>query len=168
MITNALLDEYGLNSVSYLMLALIRQHSQMSWSKLGHLTLFKRISGQPAATLRKLVDRGLITGPARSRPIRSAPFAIAPRGEEILAKIERGLHRSDWLSAGKLAALELLATGFQTDRDLLDASHRMSIISLKDAGYIQRNGEMWHATPLGLEALREHRVFSGKTEDKNG
>ena len=157
MINEQLLDEYGLNQVNFTLLALVGATGPVQWPDPD----LKRISGQPAPSLRKLVKRGLLDGPARGEAIRSKPFAITDKGQDILARIDRGLHRTTWLSAGRVKVLEMLA-----DRDvarrghlLNNGAHHMSLISLRDAEYIlaSADGQWLTITALGLEALHEYR-----------
>lgn len=157
-INHSLIDEYGLNEVTYKLLKLA-EGSPITWGGPG----LKAITGQPANSLRKLVDRGLLTGPARDEKISARPFALTAAGRDTLARIERGLHRNVWMSAGKLKVLELLeGGGALSQRELMDAgANTMSMLSVIDAGYIsQRRARDWYyygITEVGREALTQWR-----------
>ncbi len=154
-INHALLDEWGLNQVTYQILNLSCE--PIDWHDAETLVRLKEISGQPAAALRKLVDRGLLDGPSRKQLITERPFEATKKGLELLDKIKRGLHHWNWLSAGKIRVLTILAPGAQPDEELKKRKcHRMSILSLRDATYIARSdSDVWEITALGLEALQE-------------
>jgi DNA-binding PadR family transcriptional regulator len=166
-IDHALIDEYGLNPLNYRLLKLASK-SDIQWNGPG----LRAITTQPANGLRKLVERGLLSGPAQSEKITARPFSLTDQGRDTLARIERGLHRNDlWMSAGKLKVLELLTDGGPAShRQLLDRGAAvMSILSLLDAGYIKefvRTGVQsdYHLTDLGREALAQWRAENAAVE----
>jgi hypothetical protein len=82
----ALLDEYGLNPVTFRLLRLASQ-IYIYWSQ--HHEDLKEISGQPANSLRKLVDRSLLVGPLRGDKITYCPFTITEMGRETLAEYRK-------------------------------------------------------------------------------
>lgn len=153
-INHALIDEYGLNEVTFKLLKLASK-SDIQWNGPG----LRAISGQPANSLRKLVDRGLLTGPARQEKIAARPFALTDAGRDTLARIERGLHRNEWMSAGKVKVLELLENDFYFEPQLLKkGANMMSLLSVRDAGYTTSTpGVIW-ITDLGREALSQWRA----------
>jgi ParB-like chromosome segregation protein Spo0J len=152
MTNHYLIDEYGLTEYKCDILRLCRTSTHWKQGGLTH----------SITTLYKLADDGLLTGPKRGKP-HSVPFELTPQGHDLLARIERGLHLPAWLSRTRAQALQALAgDGPLTDRDLLDRSHRMSILSLRDAHYITEfsgpdSGKCWQITGLGLEALSEYQ-----------
>jgi hypothetical protein len=161
-INHALLDEYGLNEVNWRLLALVAAAaSPLKWKEIKPIAAYYKITGNPAPSLHKLVDRGLLSGPARTEHIMSSPFQATGQGHTILAKIERGLHRPMWLSAARLKVLNILKEGYQAERDLLHQHkcHPRAILSLSDANYIyQPDGtDTWHITALGSEAWAEYQ-----------
>jgi len=152
----ALLDEYGLNQVTYhLLLMIITDPDLSTWYLIKRFAAARSITGNPAQSIRKLIDRDLLAGPNRDQPIDARPITVTQRGRDLIDRLHLGLHQPDWLSTPRLAALRRLAAGYATDRQLLAVSHRMSIISLRDAGYIEANIDAWHITALGRQALAE-------------
>jgi len=152
-----LLDEYGLNAVSHAALVTVRDHGPIGWDD---PRLREGIpSLRPAPTLRKLVDRGLVIGPARNESIRARPFAITEAGRDVLARIERGLRTPRWLGRAKLAALRTLARRGPTPRPCLTRVEKVasaSLDALLRAGYLtQDDDQVIHLTDLGREALTE-------------
>jgi len=154
----ALLNEYGLNTITYRLLDLARR-TPLHWAR--HSDALKKISGNSANSLRKLVDRHLLVGPQRGEGIASKMFALTASGLDTLQCLDRGLHKPDWLSAGRVTVLRLLVEyGDLSERKLLDCgAHKMSLISLRDAGYINQlatSGTWYDLTPLGREAWLEY------------
>jgi hypothetical protein len=152
----ALLAEYGLWDGAYDTLVALRDGGPLTWP---HPTL-DAISGNPAKALRKFVDSGLLTGPARDQKINAAPFAITQVGQDVLRRVERGLHSPTWLSHGKLHALECLVQhGGSASRSTLtkapDKVHSGSLNALVGAGYVEAQGETVCITDLGREAYEE-------------
>lgn len=85
-IDHALIDEYGLNPLTYRLLRLASK-SAIQWNGPG----LRAITTQPANGLRKLVERGLLDGPAKTEKIAARPFELTAAGRDTLARIERGL-----------------------------------------------------------------------------
>jgi hypothetical protein len=85
-IDHQLIDEYGLNPLTYRLLRLASK-SDIEWNGPG----LRAITTQPANGLRKLVERGLLSGPGRTEKINCRPFALTDAGRDTLARIERGL-----------------------------------------------------------------------------
>ncbi len=161
-INHALLDEYGLNEVTYRLLALVDAAIHpIKWEEIKLIVAYYKITGNPAPSLHKLVDRGLLSGPVRTENISSRPFQVTGQGHTILAKIGRGLHQPKWLSAARLKVLNILKEGYQAERDLLHQHkcHPKTILSLSDANYIFQPArtDTWHITSLGSEAWAEYQ-----------
>ncbi len=136
-VSHALLDEWGLNAITYQVLGLAQK--PIDWRDQDTLARLKKISGNPAVSLRKLVDRGLLFGPSRKQSITKLPFMVTDKAVVLLNKIERGLHHVDWLSAGKIGVLADLAAGPLTEAQMKERKHhRMSILSLQNANYIEQ------------------------------
>jgi hypothetical protein len=164
--TPQLLDEYGLNEVTYGLLLLAFEHN-IQWSE--HQVELKQISGQPAVALRKLVDRGLLTGPGRGVNIGAQVFALTQRARRILAKIERGLHRPRWLSPARARALQYLSGGAGWDEAILRPRkiYLPTLLALKKAGYVQESPKtMWRITDLGQEAWAEYEEEQANAQIK--
>lgn len=157
-----LLDEYGLNQVTFKLLGMADAATEpLTWAAIKPIAAFYKITGNPAPALRKLVDRGLLTGPARNEDIKAKPFALTDAGRDILARIQRGLHRPRWISPAKAKILRLLTNNYHTSENLKDWNIHpasMALASLTQAGYIQYSSGHWRLTPLGLEAWAEYLV----------
>jgi hypothetical protein len=155
-----LIDEYGLNPTTYRLLKLA-QGGPIEWLGPG----LKAITTQPAPGLRKLVERGLLSGPARTEKVNCRPFEMTEKGRDVLGRIERGLHKNSWMSAGKVKLLTLLSlaacgsgeaasTGPELRPELVEGASppgtggaseqaikaagvsMMSVLSARDAGYV--------------------------------
>jgi hypothetical protein len=117
------------------------------------------ISGNPAKALRKFVDLGLLTGPARSQKINAAPFAITPAGLEVLRRVECGLHTRTWLKRSRLQALEALARyGGSAARSTLIHNAKVrpaTLDALIGAGYAEAGETAVVPTEPGWEAYKE-------------
>lgn len=154
-----LLDEYGLNQTTYRLLSLARG-GPLSWASPDHHARLKQISGTPAASIRKLIDRKLLTGPARGEKIHSRLIGLTATGLDTLERIERGLHRPDWISE---ARSRVLARMVSNEGDLFRAAHTndglnlTTLRSLAKHGYIEQVTSIyWRITPLGREAWTEY------------
>jgi DNA-binding PadR family transcriptional regulator len=157
-----LLAEYGLWDGAYDTLVALRDGGPLTWP---HPTL-DATSGNPAKALRKFVDLGLLTGPARGQKIDAALFAITRAGLDVLRRVERGLHSPTWLTQSKLRALEcLVRRGGSALRSALtkapDKVHSGALSVLIGAGYVEARdapeGEIVCITDLGREAYEEAR-----------
>jgi hypothetical protein len=85
-INHQLIDEYGLNPTTFRLLKLASK-SAIEWNGPG----LRAITTQPAPGLRKLVERGLLDGPARTEKVNCRPFSLTEEGRDVLARIERGV-----------------------------------------------------------------------------
>lgn len=147
---DTLLLEYDLNFVQYQMLALLSDTGPLTWPD----TRFNAVSGQPGQSLRKLVDRGLLVGPARRQKINAAPFALSEQGETVLGNVRRGLHKTSWLSLHKWAALARLAEG-PLPEDEREGHKLVTLRSLVENGYVDFDNVQYTLTGLGREAWLE-------------
>lgn len=156
--------EYDLHESLYLLLKLVEESGPLRWDTAADYTLLKEVSGNPAALLRHLIDRGLLSGPARGQKIQTAPFALTDQGRELLGKIERGLHTPAWLSEHKVKALERLNRPHPVAWSVMKAEgiRRVTLRSLVDNGYICISGPGWEITDLGREALAEWSAQIGE------
>lgn len=159
----ALLDEYGLNQVTYRLLVMVAAAlSPLSWGRIKSDAAHEKITGNPAQSLRKLIDRGLLTGPGRNEDINAHPFATTPQGHKLITRLHLGLHRPEWLTVNRLAALQTLAArnngaivyspkiyGRKFSKTTLKTLHRH--------GYVCRDFEQWRITDLGRQALAEYQ-----------
>lgn len=103
--------------------------------------------------LRKLVDRGLFTGPMHHQPIRTCPFAIIEAGQELMDRIERGLHHPRWLNQVRADVLRTLEGRGPTPRIYVV---RVTKLAALRANYLaQEEGGIAHLTDRGHEALAE-------------
>lgn len=162
-----LLWEYQLHEAHWLILKLV-EAGPVRWDTASSYMRLKEISGQPAHLLRHLVERELLTGPVRGEVIRARPFELSELGREVLGKIERGLHRPEWLSEHKVRALEWLAGG-QGNLVAVMKPRRLSLNtlrSLQSNGYINScdDERLWEISDLGKEALREWSQWRAEYE----
>lgn len=160
--TQALLDEYGLNEVAYRTLCLVRDAKSLFWQQPAHQQALKKISGNPAVSLHKLIDRRLLIGPPRDERIGSRPIFISDEGLNLLLRIGRGLHKVEWISPARAKVLRFMAnTGGALHRGAHDTRHGFSLTTLRSLeknGYIESGGvDRWHLTALGKEAWIEYR-----------
>lgn len=159
--SHQLLDEYGLNEVTYKLLVLVAAATEpLSWKAIKPIAAYYKITGNPAPSLHKLVDRGLLTGPARTEYVGTYPFAITDQGRDILARIQRGLHRWEWITPARAEALKTLIRqhgsliyspkihGHKFSRATLD--------SLVKHGYLRKDFSTYRLTDLGREAWAEY------------
>lgn len=157
--TPALLDEYGLNQTTYRLLDLARSMT-ISWASPDHHKALKKISGNPAASIRKLIDRKLLTGPARGEKIHSRLIGLTATGLDTLERIERGLHRPDWISEARARVLGRMVetSGLLLRSDYAkDGISLTTLRSLAQHGYIERvTNIQWKITDLGREAWAEY------------
>lgn len=144
----AFLDEYGLTE--YLYDALKACDSPTYW-KQGGLT-------QSIACLYKLRDRGLLGGPPTGKPY-SQPFHLTNAGRDLLARIERGLHKPEWLSEHKARALRVIIeknNGSIVHSPAIHGFSKTTLESLARAGYVRAvTNVQWDITALGREAWAE-------------
>lgn len=145
-----LLFEYGLNFIQYQMLALLAENGPITWPD----PRFKAVSGQPGQSLRKLVDRGLLTGPTRQQKIKDCPFALNEQGATVLNKVQRGLHLVSWLSPHKWAAMARLSEG-PLPVDDREGIKLVTLRSLVENGYVGFDGYQYTMSALGREAWAE-------------
>jgi hypothetical protein len=153
----ALLDEYGLNEVTYRLLVKVAAHPEpLPWRLVKMTAGHERVTGNPAPALRKLVDRNLLSGPRRGEDIRNESFAATQAGFDLVARIARGLHRPEWLSQSRLRALRYLSSGVACDTDILRPRgiRLPTLQALERAGYVQ-GPTVWRITDLGREAWAE-------------
>jgi hypothetical protein len=146
-----LLDEYGLSE--YLYDALICCIDPTYW-KQGGLT-------HSITSLYKLRDRGLLSGPPTGKPY-SVPFHLTDVGRDILARIERGLHKPEWLNENRARALRVIIevnNGFIAPHSqTVHGFGKVTLQSLVRAGYIRQDTNIqWSATTLGREAWAEYK-----------
>ncbi|MCK6629328.1 MAG: hypothetical protein L6R45_29645 [Anaerolineae bacterium] len=169
---HALLDEYGLNQVTYRLLAAIATPpplsasergpgGEVSWPALKTIALQQKITGNPAPALRKLVERGLLAGPARDEDIHARPFTLTPQGHDIFVRIQLGWHKPQWLTVSRVNALKTLIKangallyspkihGRKFNRSVLD--------TLVKHGYLIRDFETYRLTLLGRAAWAEYQ-----------
>lgn len=161
--SHQLLDEYGLNAVTYQFLALVHQAAHpFDWFLLKHVARTEKITGNPAPALRKLVDRGLITGPARSEGISARRFGPTDQGEIIFSRIRRGLHRWEWITPARAEALKTLirqrGSLLYSQKIYGSKFSRPTLDSLVKHGYVRKDFEMYRLTDLGREAWAEYLV----------
>lgn len=146
----AILDEYGLSE--YLYDALKACEHPTFWKQAG-LT-------HSIASLYKLRDRGLLTGPKTGKPY-SVPFALSDAGRDILARIQRGLHRPEWITLARANALQTVVK----NKGLLHYSpkiygrkfSRATLDSLVQHGYLRQESELYRLNDLGREAWQEYQ-----------
>jgi hypothetical protein len=148
--------EYGLNEVHFGLLKLIEKSQIVHWDSEEYLKM-RKLSGQPAVSLRKLVDMGLLCGPARGEPINSKPFELSEQGRSVIEKIERGLHKPEWLSEYRVKTLQVLdrANGVAWSVLKAEGIQKITLLSLDRAGYVVWRDPFTEITELGREALRE-------------
>lgn len=114
--------------------------------------------------LYKLCDRGLLSGPPKGAAY-SKPFHLTDQGRDVLARIERGLHKPEWLSEHQARCLKLLNSGVWRNVDLRVMDVRqITIGSLAKAGYIMADNTdillaRWYITDLGREAFTERQLL---------
>lgn len=160
-----LIFEYGLNETQYRVLCLLQEEQGLIWWTNGyHQKQLKKISGQPGQTLRKLVDWGILEGPARGELIGVKAFRLTDKARDLLARVGRGLHTPEWMSEHKLAALETAVDqpcgiSLATKKGL--GIKLVTLHSLEKAGYLVRQNGVWLATELGREAMNEWRLQNG-------
>lgn len=169
--------EYDLSEPHYLLLKLIEASGPLRWDTAADYARLKEVSGNPAALLRHLVDRGLLSGPARGEKIQAAPFGLTDEGRDLLGRIERGLHTPVWLSEHKVKALEVLSRGrLSLPGKVRERIKQVTLNSLIEAGYVEveRLDSMddagcvcvgysdWVITDLGWEALGEWAAQNGE------
>lgn len=157
----ALLDEYGLNEVTWRLLVKIAAHPEpMTWTLIKRISKTEHITGNPAQSLRKLIDRGLLTGPARHEDLITRPMAATQPAYDLIKRIERGLHPPEWITASRVVALDLLRrSGPLPIQELVKQHHirQITLSSLAEHGYLElSNDYYYHITDLGREALAEY------------
>lgn len=144
--SDQILDEYGLTL--YLYDALKACKDPTYW-KTGNLT-------HSITSLYKLRDRGLLTGPKTGQP-HFLPFHLTAAGRDLLSRVERGLHKPEWLSQHQSKALRAIAkNGFIIHSPKAHGFSKTTLASLTRAGYLnQRSNIQWEITALGREAWQE-------------
>ena len=141
-----ILAEYGLSEYLY---DALKACEQPTYWKQGNLT-------HSITSLYKLRDRGLLKGPKTGQP-HFLPFHLTAAGRDLLSRVERGLHKPEWLSEHQANALQFLA--LHPKLALVDRRfYRIKLItlnSLERAGYISSGGIDCVITALGREAWQE-------------
>lgn len=160
--TPALLDEYGLSEYLY---DALKACTDPTYWKTGDLT-------HSIALLYKLRDRGLLTGPKTGKPY-SIPFHLTKAGRDLLSRVERGLHKPEWLSEHQVRALDWLSNStipaYSTHLLSFYKIRLVTIRSLLNAGYVSTDGIEYSLTPLGREAWQEYKespLFNRSQEPK--
>ena len=147
----ALLDEYGLTEYTYDALKACEHPTYWKQDRLTH----------SIASLYNLRDRGLLSGPLTGKPY-SEPFHLTDAGRDLLSRVERGLHKPEWLSEHKARALEWLAerTGYDVSLMRPQGISLTTLRSLEKNGYLESQNEtLWRITDVGLEAWAVWRRF---------
>lgn len=143
-----ILDEYGLTEYLYDVLKLCE--TPTLW-KTGGLT-------HSIASLYKLRDRGLLSGPPTGKP-HSVPFALSQAGRDLLSRVERGLHRPEWLTVNRVEALKTLTrqSGVLIYSPKIHGRkfNRATLDSLVKHGYLRKDFETYRLTDLGRETWAE-------------
>lgn len=142
-----ILDEYGLTEYLYDVLKLCQ--TPQFW---GRREDRLRHSSQ---SLYKLCERGWLDGPPKGE-IYSQPFVLSETGRELLARLDRGLHKPEWLNKHRARALHWLYWGPTHNNRRKDfATSLTTLRSLERAGYIRLDDGQWRITDLGREAWAE-------------
>lgn len=147
--SDQILYEYGLTKYHY---GALKACEDPTFWKTGSLT-------HSIASLYKLRDRGLLTGPPTGKPY-SIPFHLTAAGRDLLARVERGLHKPEWLSEHQAKALQTIVknNGTLIHSPKIHGFSKTTLASLTRAGYLnQRTNVQWNITDLGREAETEWR-----------
>lgn len=145
----AILDEYGLSEYLYDALRACEQPTHWKQNGLTH----------SIASLYKLRDRGLLKGPKTGQPY-SLPFHLTEAGRDLLSRVERGLHKPEWLSEHQAKALQTIVKnkGSIIHSPKTHGFSKTTLQSLTRAGYlVQKTNIHWEITALGREAWQEAR-----------
>lgn len=146
--SDQILAEYGLTEYLY---DALKACEQPTYWKQGQLT-------HSIASLYKLRDRGLLKGPKTGQPY-FLPFHLTEAGRDLLGRVERGLHKPEWLSEHQAKALGVLASRrslLHNDRKIFSLT-KGTLDSLIRAGYVSDGGLDYAITALGREAWQEWR-----------